>query len=43
MIAIITNDPEGGTVSDSRLNFLAKAAAKYAGRSEDFKQLSRSC
>lgn len=41
--AIITKAPEGGTEIDSLLNFLAKAAAKYAGRSGDFKQASRSC
>lgn len=40
--AIITNAPEGGTTSASLLNFLAKAAARYAGRSGDFRQESRS-
>lgn len=39
----MTSAPDGGTTSDSLLNFLAKAAAKYAGRSGDFKQESRSC
>ena len=37
------NAPEGGTESASLLSFLQKAAAKYAGRSGDFKQESISC
>lgn len=39
----MTNAPEGGTEIDSLLSFLAKAAARYAGRSGDFKQESKSC
>lgn len=42
MIAIITNDPEGGTERANLLNFLAKAAARYAGRRGDFKHESKS-
>lgn len=39
----MTNAPEGGVASDSRLSFLQNAAAKYAGRSGDFRHESRSC
>lgn len=39
----MTNAPEGGTASDNRLSFLQNAAAKYAGRSGDFRHESRSC
>lgn len=41
--ATMTNAPEGGTASDSRLSFLQNEAAKYAGKSGDFKHESRSC
>lgn len=41
--AIMINAPEGGTKSASLLSLLQKEAAKYAGRSGDFKQESTSC
>ena len=42
IIAIITSSPCGGTERANLLNFFAKAAARNAGRCEDFKQVSRS-
>lgn len=39
---MMTSAPEGGANSASLLNFLQKAAARYAGSSDDFKHESNS-